>query len=314
MLVVLAALVVDERPAQCATPLVAPPSEGPPSETPLWAAEEGRPRDGLEGADKAGAPSASAVAGSARVLDTMSTQLGLLRGAISRREIWQPALFVFLFLCTPTADSAFLYFLTDDIGLSQEFLGRVSLGGSLASIAGITVYQRFLREVPVQRLLLGTTLACLPFGLAQLLLVTHANRQLGLPDGLFAFGDDVVLSVLGEFAHMPTLVLAARLCPPGVEGALFASLMSMYNLAGTVGAETGAALTAALGVGVDGHYERLWLLVLLCNLASLLPLPFLGLLSGIEDPHTIVVRDADSRRQVDEKQTPSAISGSGPSL
>ena len=58
--------------------------------------------------------------------------------------------------------------------------------------------------------------------------------------------------------------------------------MSGYNLAGTIGTEVGAALTAALGVGADGNYERLWLLVLLCNLSSLLPLPFLGLLAGID--------------------------------
>ena len=192
--------------------------------------------------------------------------MALLWAALSRREIWQPALFVGFFLATPSADSAFLYFLTADLGFSQEFLGRVSLGGSVASIAGITIYQRYLRSVRVSQLLLWTTLACLPFGLLQLALVTHANRQFGLPDSWFAFGDDVVLSVLGEFAHMPTLVLAARLCPAGVEGTLFATLMSLYNAAGTLGSEVGAALTAALGVGTDGNFENLALLVVICNL------------------------------------------------
>ena len=99
-------------------------------------------------------------------------QVALLWSALSRREIWQPALFVGFFLATPSADSAFLYFLTDDLGFSQEFLGRVSLGGSVASIAGITIYQRYLRSVRVSQLLLWTTLACLPFGLLQLALVT----------------------------------------------------------------------------------------------------------------------------------------------
>ena len=222
-------------------------------------------------------------------LEVAKAQVALLWSALSRREIWQPALFVGFFLATPSADSAFLYFLTDDLGFSQEFLGRVSLGGSVASIAGITIYQRYLRSVRVSQLLLWTTLACLPFGLLQLALVTHANRQFGLPDSWFAFGDDVVLSVLGEFAHMPTLVLAARLCPAGVEGTLFATLMSLYNAAGTLGSEVGAALTAALGVGTDGNFENLALLVVLCQLSSLLPLPFLGVLDGIDAPDDVDV-------------------------
>ena len=222
-------------------------------------------------------------------LEVAKAQVALLWSALSRREIWQPALFVGFFLATPSADSAFLYFLTDDLGFSQEFLGRVSLGGSVASIAGITIYQRYLRSVRVSTLLLWTTLACLPFGLLQLALVTHANRQFGLPDSWFAFGDDVVLSVLGEFAHMPTLVLAARLCPAGVEGTLFATLMSLYNAAGTLGSEVGAALTAALGVGTDGNFENLALLVVLCQLSSLLPLPFLGVLDGIDAPDDVEI-------------------------
>ena len=50
----------------------------------------------------------------------------------------------------------------------------------------------------------------------------------------FALTDTVVLTVLGQVAFMPTLVLASSLCPPGVEGTLFATLMSIYNASGTV--------------------------------------------------------------------------------
>ena len=40
------------------------------------------------------------------------------------------------------------------------------------------------------------------------LAVTHANRALGLPDEIFAMGDDLVLTVLGQIGFMPVLVLA----------------------------------------------------------------------------------------------------------
>ncbi|CAM9938722.1 unnamed protein product, partial [Phaeothamnion confervicola] len=92
----------------------------------------------------------------------------------------------------------------------------------------------------------------------------------------------VVLTVLGQIAFMPTLVLAARLCPPGVEGTLFALLMSVYNGGSALGSELGALLTRALGV-TDSNFTNLGLLVVICNLSSLLPLPFLQWIEDVED-------------------------------
>jgi hypothetical protein len=56
-------------------------------------------------------------------------------------------------------------------------------------------------------MLRNTTLVGFPLGLLQLVLITHANRWLGIPDSYFLFGDDVVSTVLGQIAFMPTLVL-----------------------------------------------------------------------------------------------------------
>jgi BT1 family len=80
------------------------------------------------------------------------------------------------------------------------------------------------------------------------------------------------------------LVLSARLCPKGIEATLFALLMSIWNLSGLLSHELGALLTAWLGV-TESNFEQLWLLVIITNLSTLLPLPFLGWLpSG--DPQT----------------------------
>ena len=91
-----------------------------------------------------------------------------------------------------------------------------------------------------------------------------------------------MLTVLGQIAFMPTLVLAARLCPPGIEGTLFATLMSIFNGAGALGAELGALLTSVLGI-TENNFDRLGLLVIICNLSSLISLPFLSLLGDEGD-------------------------------
>ncbi|MGF1569619.1 MAG: folate/biopterin family MFS transporter [Nodosilinea sp.] len=207
----------------------------------------------------------------------MTGQMQQLWQAIRQKAIWMPALFLFLWQATPTADAAFFFFSTNELGFQPEFLGRVRLVTSLAALLGIWVFQRFLREVPFRTIFAWSTVLSSLLGLTTLLLVTHANRSLGIDDRWFSLGDSLVLTVMGQIAFMPVLVLSARLCPPGVEATLFALLMSIVNLAGLLSHELGAWLTYSLGV-TETNFDHLWLLVLLTNLTTLLPLPLLVLL------------------------------------
>ena len=173
-----------------------------------------------------------------------------------------------------------LYFMTNDLGFGPEFLGRARLISAASTLVGVYGYQKFLRSVPIKDILFWTTIASAPLGMIQLLLITHVNREIGVPDGAFILGDDVVLSILGEFAFLPTLVLAARLCPPGVEAVLFATLMSIFNGASTVGTEVGAALTKYLGI-TESNFDNLALLNVICSLSCLYPLLFIGWLDDV---------------------------------
>jgi len=200
-----------------------------------------------------------------------------LADALKKRSVWMPTLFIFVWQATPSAETALFYFTTNELHFGPEFLGRVRLAASAASLVGVLVYQRLLSSVSIKKVLVGVTLASIPLGLTQLLLVTHANRALGLDDKLFALADSAILTVLGQVGFMPVLVLAARLCPPGVEATLFATLMSIYNAASATGSELGALLTHLLGV-TDTNFDNLALLVFICTISSLAVLPFAGLI------------------------------------
>ncbi|KAL3936601.1 MAG: hypothetical protein SGBAC_008117 [Bacillariaceae sp.] len=206
---------------------------------------------------------------------SIQSQIDSLWQAIKQPSIYKPALFIFLWQSTPTSDGAFLFFMTEDLGFGPEFLGRVRLVCAVASLLGVWVYNSYLKTTPIKDILLWSSILSTPLGLSSLLLITHANRSLGIPDGAFVFGDDVALSILGEIAFLPTLVLAARLCPPGVEAVLFATLMSINNGASTLGTEIGALLTKQLGV-TETNFDNLGLLTVICNLSSLYPLLFIG--------------------------------------
>jgi len=226
-------------------------------------------------------------------VQSIQDQISALLSAIKNPSVWKPALFLFLWQSTPTGEGAFLYFMTNDLGFGPEFLGRVRLVTAAAGLVGVYVYQKYLRTVSIKSILLWSSILSTPLGLSQLLLISHANRDLGIPDAAFVFGDDVALSILGQIAFLPTLVLAARLCPPGVEAVLFATLMSIFNGASTVGTEVGAYLTKILGV-TETNFDNLQLLTLICNLSSLLPLFLIGLLDDVGDKSEADLEEMDS--------------------
>lgn len=201
-------------------------------------------------------------------------QLSQVRQALTQKQIWLPVAFLFLWQATPSSDAAFFYFTTNDLGFEPEFLGRVRLVTNLAALIGIWIFQRFLKAVPVRKIFLWSTVISAVLGLTTLILVTHLNRTLGIDDHWFSLGDSLILTVMGQIAYMPVLVLAARLCPPGIEATLFALLMSVSNLAGLLSHETGALLMQGLGIS-EYHFQSLWILVMITNLSTLLPLPLL---------------------------------------
>ncbi|MBD2074417.1 folate/biopterin family MFS transporter [Phormidium sp. FACHB-592] len=224
----------------------------------------------------------------------VSDQLGQLRQAMSQKSIWLPTAFVFLWHAMPTTESAFFFFATNELGFEAEFLGRISFVTSLASLAGIWLFQRFLKTVPFRVIFGWSIVISALLGMTTLLLVTHTNRALGIDDRWFSMGDSLVLTVMGRIAYMPILVLAARLCPPGIEATLFALLMSIVNLAGLLSQESGAVLMHWLGVS-ENNFSNLALLIVITNLSALLPLPFLGWLPSADESSKPAAKSSHAR-------------------
>jgi folate/biopterin transporter len=226
-------------------------------------------------------------------LANTKNQLQQLGQTIRQKSILLPTIFIFLWQATPSADSAFFYFTTNELGFEPEFLGRVRLVTSLAGLIGIGLYQKFLKTIPFRPMLGWCTIISCLLGFTSLILVTHSNRAIGIDDHWFSLGDSLVLTVIGQVAFMPVLVLSARLCPKGIEATLFALLMSIWNLAGLTSQELGALLTHWLGV-TETNFDYLAPLIIITNLTTLLPLLLLNWLPA-GDPQDFSQLDADSR-------------------
>jgi folate/biopterin transporter len=203
-----------------------------------------------------------------------------LISAIKQPGIYKPALFLFLICVTPGYGGAMTFFYERELGFTPTEFGMLDVMGHVVSIIGIIIYKKWLRQVSFPKIF-GTALV-LSFLLenTMLLLVFHVNRQMGIPDYVFAFIERVTITLVGQFITMPMVVLGARLCPPGVEGSLYALLMSITNIGGVVSEEWGSLLTNMFGVS-GTNFTNLWKLMLLCHAFDLLPLTGLGLIRKI---------------------------------
>ena len=77
--------------------------------------------------------------------------------------------FVFLKLlleCASVCDTDF-FSSTNKLGFTPEFLGRVKLVTSVASLLGVGLYNGFLKNVPLKKIFLATTIIGSALGMTQ---------------------------------------------------------------------------------------------------------------------------------------------------
>lgn len=77
-------------------------------------------------------------------------------------------------------------------GVGPEFLGRVRLGSSIASLGGVWIFQNFLKETKISRVLFWTALVAVPLGFTQV--TEYVCRETALLS-LLSFGILVVCSI-----------------------------------------------------------------------------------------------------------------------
>lgn len=223
---------------------------------------------------------------------SIPNQLKQVGQAFRQKGILLPTAFIFIWQSTPSGEAAFFYFFTNELHFQPEFLGRVHLVTSLASLIGIWIFQRFLKSIPFRVICGWSIVISTILRMTMLLLVTHTNRALGINDHWFSLGDSLILAVMGQIAFMPVMVLAARICPLGIEATLFAILMSLFNLGGAISRETGALFMHWLGI-TDTNFDYLWLLVIITNFIAFLPVLFLKLLPDGEATEIPAIQEVE---------------------
>ena len=160
-----------------------------------------------------------------------------IRATLTGREIWIVAGFIFFFWFSPSFGPAFLYYQTDTLNFSQQFIGRLSALGAVSGVVGALVYAPLSRRLPLKHIINGSIALGVAATLAYLL-YRDATSALLIT---LAFGP------VSMIMNLAFLDLAARACPRHVEATFFAALTSVFNLGSRFSENVGARLYDVIG-------------------------------------------------------------------
>ncbi|XP_020080569.1 probable folate-biopterin transporter 6 [Ananas comosus] len=186
--------------------------------------------------------------------------------------VWRPSLFMYLSLALSISitEGQFYWYTDQKAGpaFSQEFVGIIFAIGAMASMIGVLIYHKLLRDLPFRNLLFHAQLLYGASGMLDLVFVLRWNLFLGIPDYFFVVLEECCSKIIMKIRWIPMIVLSSKLCPLGIEGTFFALLMCIDSL-GLLTAKTGGGIVLhALNV-TRTDFENLWLAVLIRNLLRL---------------------------------------------
>lgn len=147
----------------------------------------------------------------------------------------------------------------------QEFVGMIYAIGAMASIVGVIIYHKALKDFPFRALLFYAQLMYSISGMLDLIFILRWNLVVGIPDYLFVVLEECVSRIISRIRWMPMMVLSSQLCPLGIEGTFFALLMCIDSL-GSLTSKWGGGLVLHLLHVTRSDFKNLWLTVLIRNI------------------------------------------------
>ncbi|XP_027333377.1 probable folate-biopterin transporter 6 [Abrus precatorius] len=195
-------------------------------------------------------------------------------------QVWKPSLFMFLTLAlNVTTHEGHFYWYTDPKAgpaFPQEFVGVIYAIGAVASIIGVVIYHKALKDYPFRNLVFYGQLLYAISGVLDLIFILRWNLIIGIPDYFFVVIEETATRITGKIRWMPMLVLSTQLCPLGIEGTFFALLMCIDSIGALLSRWGGGVLLRLLNV-TRTDFTNLWLAVLIRDMLrfAILALVFL---------------------------------------
>ncbi|KAK9938454.1 hypothetical protein M0R45_015188 [Rubus argutus] len=177
----------------------------------------------------------------------------------------------------PNLSTVMFYYQTEFLNLEASFLGTARVVGWLGLMLGTFVYNQYLKKMKLRRILMWSQLGLAFLTLLDIVLVFRVNLTFGISDRIMVLCGSALSDAINQFKFMPFLILSGQLCPPGIEGTLFALFMSINNLGSMLGSFVGAGLASVLSIS-SGSFGNLLLGIVIQVLCIFIPIAFLFLI------------------------------------
>eukprot|EP00929_Paragymnodinium_shiwhaense_P049680 TRINITY_DN2503_c0_g1_i1.p1 TRINITY_DN2503_c0_g1~~TRINITY_DN2503_c0_g1_i1.p1 ORF type:complete len:643 (+),score=103.43 TRINITY_DN2503_c0_g1_i1:56-1930(+) len=216
----------------------------------------------------------------ARAVATLVAGVVLITGVylVLRRTseiLARTAVFIVLRQCLqPSNGEAMFQWLTkyeNGPQFSPTLIGWVDIFGNVGLFVGITVYNKYCRNVSYQKVFAFAQFGLALTNLFDVALVFRWNRAVGIPDVVMLLGDESASNAVQRFCSLPMFVLASKVCPDNVEATLFALLMALSNFGNSIGDLLGVSVLEVAGV-VDGNFDNFGEVTLAKSFFRLLPI------------------------------------------
>lgn len=173
----------------------------------------------------------------------------LLKNIIEARML----VFLFFFISvSPGYGVFYTYFLKQRLRYSATDFSWINLCSSISYLSAVLFYKKYLLKIGKVKIILTAIFGSTILRLAQLAVVAGT-----MPYFSVVLLDSVAESFCDELIIMPLIILSAQACKDGVEGTLYALLMSVSNFSGFCSAELGGYIGEVFGI-TETNFENLF--------------------------------------------------------
>ena len=143
-----------------------------------------------------------------------------LKAVFASKTLWKAAALIVLVAISPGFGTPMLFYQTDTLGFSKDFLGMLGFLGGASGLGGAFLYGRYCRTFTLRQLL---TFSIVIHAAATLFYLLYRSPQ-----------SAVIITTLegmtGALAILPLYDLCARATPRGSEALGYSVMMSVWNL------------------------------------------------------------------------------------
>ncbi|MBA0622524.1 hypothetical protein Godav_008057 [Gossypium davidsonii] len=209
-------------------------------------------------------------------------------------QVWKPSLYMYLSLALSisTHEGQFYWYTDPKAGprFSQESVGAIYAIGAMASMVGVLIYHKTLKDIPFRNLLFFAQLLYGASGMLDLIFILRWNLVLGIPDYFFVITEECISRIISRIRWIPMIVLSTRLCPLGIEGTFFALLMCIDSL-GSLTSKWGGGMVLHVFHVTRTDFTNLWLVILIRNILRIATLGLIFLVPKADPSDALIPQD-----------------------